>query len=74
MVNFSPEVGAKDAPDYAGISKRVMRSDLYLDAMKEIGAVPKIAELSKVSLFDGTFDAADPEKYARGFSVNSLAS
>jgi nitrate/nitrite transport system substrate-binding protein len=63
----------KGAPDYVGVPKRVMRSDLYLDAMKEMGAAPKVAEASKVTLFDGTFDAADPEKYARSFPVNSLA-
>ncbi len=63
----------KGAPDYAGVSKRVMRPDLYLDAMKELGVATKVAELSKVSLFDGTFDAADPEKYARGFPIHSLA-
>jgi nitrate/nitrite transport system substrate-binding protein len=62
----------KGMPDYAGVSKRVMRPDLYLDAMKEMGVATKVAELTKVSLFDGTFDAADPEKYARGFPVHSL--
>jgi len=63
----------KGAPDYAGVPKRVMRSDIYMDAMKELGAVPKVTELTKFSLFDGTFDAAEPEKYARAFPVNSLA-
>jgi nitrate/nitrite transport system substrate-binding protein len=63
----------KGAPDYAGVAKRVMRSDLYLEAMKEMGVAPKVAELSKVTLFDGTFDGVDPEKYARAFPVNSLA-
>ena len=63
----------KGAPDYVAIPKRVMRSDLYLEAMKELGVTTKIAELSKVTLFDGTFDAANPEKYATSFPVNSLA-
>jgi nitrate/nitrite transport system substrate-binding protein len=62
----------KTAPDYAGIGKRVMRPDLYLEAMKEINVTPKVTELTKVSLFDGSFDATDPEKYARSFPVHNL--
>src|SRR6187431_467397 len=34
----------KEAPDYAAIPKRVLRSDLYLDAMKELGVTVKVAE------------------------------
>ncbi|HVZ24112.1 MAG TPA: CmpA/NrtA family ABC transporter substrate-binding protein [Vicinamibacterales bacterium] len=63
----------KGAPDYAGLSKRVMRPDLYLDAMKELGVAPAITELSKATLFDGAFDASDPDRYARAFPINSLA-
>jgi nitrate/nitrite transport system substrate-binding protein len=63
----------KGAPDYSGVSRRVMRPDLYLDAMKELGVTPRTTELSKVSLFDGVFDAADPEKYVASFAVKSLA-
>jgi nitrate/nitrite transport system substrate-binding protein len=62
----------KGAPDYAGVVKKVMRPDLYLDAMKEMGAATKIAMLDKVSLADSTLEAADPEKYARSFPVHSL--
>jgi nitrate/nitrite transport system substrate-binding protein len=61
------------APDYAGVSKRVMRSDIYTEAMKELNVTTKVAELSKVTLFDGTFDAADPEKYAKSFPIHGLA-
>jgi nitrate/nitrite transport system substrate-binding protein len=64
----------KGAPDYAGVSKRVMRPDIYLEAMKEMGVTPKVTPVQKITFFDGlTFDAADPEKYARSFPVNSLA-
>lgn len=63
----------KTAPDYAGVAKRVMRSDIYLDAMKELGAPPKVAEEQKVTLFDGVFDATNPEKYATSFPVHSIA-
>jgi nitrate/nitrite transport system substrate-binding protein len=64
----------KEPPDYRGVAKRVLRSDIYLEAMKEMGATPKIAETQKITLFDGVFDASDPEKYARSFAINNLAS
>jgi nitrate/nitrite transport system substrate-binding protein len=64
----------KGAPDYAGVSKKVMRPDIYLEAMKELGVTPRVAPVQKFTLFDGVpFDAADPEKYARAFPINSLA-
>jgi nitrate/nitrite transport system substrate-binding protein len=64
----------RGAPDYAGISKRVMRPDIFLEAMKELGVAPKVATIQKITLFDGVaLDAADPEKYAHAFSINSLA-
>src|SRR5499427_5942108 len=63
----------KGAPDYKGIVKRVMRSDIYVEAMKEMGVTTKIAEEQKVTLFDSTLDAADPEKYATSFPIHSLA-
>lgn len=61
------------APDYDGIVKRVMRTDLYADAMREIGvAVPAVDE-SPETLFDGTvFDPKNPEAYAAGFAVKNL--
>jgi nitrate/nitrite transport system substrate-binding protein len=64
----------KGAPDYAGITRRVLRPDLYLEAMKEIGVKPTVAEEQKITLFDGAFDGSDPEKYARSFAINSLVS
>jgi len=62
----------KGAPDYDGVAKRVMRSDLYLEAMKELG-VAKIAEEQTITLFDGTFDGKDAERYAGSFKVHSMA-
>jgi len=62
----------KDAPDYAGIARKVLRSDIYLEAMKEIGVTPKIAEEQSITLFDGVFDGKDPDKYARSFAINSI--
>ena len=64
----------KGAPDYLGVANKVLRPDIYLEAMKEIGVAPKIAPIQKITLFDGpTLDLAAPEKYARSFPVNSLA-
>jgi nitrate/nitrite transport system substrate-binding protein len=63
----------KGAPDYKGVVKKVMRPDLYLEAMKELGVEKKIVDQQKVALFDSTLDAGDPEKYALSFPVNSVA-
>ena len=64
----------KGAPDYAGIARRVMRPDIYTEAMKEIGVTPKVAPMTKWTFWDGgTFDAANPEKYALSFPINSVA-
>jgi nitrate/nitrite transport system substrate-binding protein len=64
----------KGAPDYRGVVKRVLRPDIYMDAMKDMGVVKKVIDVQKITLFDGAFDASDPETYARSFPVNSLAS
>jgi nitrate/nitrite transport system substrate-binding protein len=64
----------KQPPDYRGMAKRVLRSDIYVEAMKEMGMTPKVVEMQKVTLFDGVFDASDPEKYARSFPINSISS
>ena len=64
----------KQAPDYQGVANRVMRPDIYLEAMKEMGVTPKIAEIQKFTLFDGIpFDAKEPEKYARSFPVHGMS-
>lgn len=60
-------------PDYEGIARRVMRADLYEEAMKEIGYAHGGADLSPETLFDGvTFDPANPEAYATGAAVKNL--
>jgi len=63
----------KTAPDYTGIPKRVLRPDMYLEAMKELGVNTTIAEEQKITLFDGVFDGTNPEKYATSFKVHSMA-
>jgi nitrate/nitrite transport system substrate-binding protein len=61
----------KGAPDYAGITKKVIRQDIYLDAMKDMGVAPKGKDLQPVTFFDGTFDPNQAEKYALAFPVHS---
>ncbi len=57
------------APDYDGVAKRVMRADLYEEAMKEIGYAHGGRDASSFALFDGvSFDPANPEAYAKGFA------
>jgi nitrate/nitrite transport system substrate-binding protein len=62
------------APDYEGVAKRVMRPDIYEEAMKEIGHVHGGANSDAETLFDGvTFDPkADLEAYAASFPVKSI--
>jgi nitrate/nitrite transport system substrate-binding protein len=60
-------------PDYSGVAKKVMRSDIYEEAMKEIGYVHGGLDQKPETLFDGTtFDPAKPEEYAKGFTVCNL--
>ncbi len=61
------------APDYAGVAKQVMRSDIYEEAMKEIGYVHGGANADPETLFDGvTFDPAKPEEYAASFAIKNM--
>jgi nitrate/nitrite transport system substrate-binding protein len=61
----------KETPDYAGITKKVLRQDIYLEAMKDMGVSPKAKDMEPVKLFDGTFDPNQAEKYALSFTVHS---
>jgi len=61
------------AVDYAGITKQVMRPDLYEEAMKEIGYKHGGRDDKPETLFDGVvFDPAKAEAYAKGFAVNGV--
>lgn len=62
------------APDYEAVVKRVMRPDIYEEAMAELGVTDRGRDDSPVTLFDGvTFDPkGDLEAYATGFAVHSL--
>ena len=61
------------APDYKGVAAEVMRTDIYEEAMKEIGYKHGGKSDAPEKFFDGkVFDPKDPEKYATSFDVNSL--
>jgi nitrate/nitrite transport system substrate-binding protein len=62
------------APDYGGVSKQVMRPDIYEEAMKEIGYTHGGASDATETFFDGTkFDPkGDMEAFAASFAVKSL--
>jgi len=60
-------------PDYRAVAKQVMRSDVYEEAMKEIGAKHGGLDEKPETLFDGvTFDPKHPEDYVRAFKVSNL--
>jgi len=58
-------------PDYEGIAAKVMRADLYTEAMQEINVsvTPNDNEICK--LMDSTFDPSKPEEYALSFEVKN---
>ena len=60
-------------PDYEGIAQQVMRTDLYEEAMKEIGYKHGGLDNKPETLFDDkTFDPAKAEEYATSFEVHNL--
>ncbi len=63
----------KSSPDYKGVVNRVMRGDIYAEAMKEMGVTAPMPDMQPVKLFDGTFDPKDPEKYAKSFPIHSVS-
>ncbi|MCW1915312.1 ABC transporter substrate-binding protein [Luteolibacter sp. GHJ8] len=62
------------APDYEGVTKQVMRTDFYEEAMKEIGYTHDGMNDAPESFFDGSkFDPkGDMEAYAASFDVKTL--
>lgn len=58
-------------PDYEGVAAKVMRADLFTEAMKEINVsvTPNDGEICK--LMDGTFDPAKAEEYALSFDIKN---
>jgi nitrate/nitrite transport system substrate-binding protein len=63
------------APDYEGVAKQVMRTDIYEEAMKELGVQHGGLSDASETLFDGSvFDPKEPEKFATSFAVHSMKS
>ncbi len=64
---------AGDGLDYAATVNAVHRPDLYRTAAAAMGVNAPSADTKTETLFDGlAFDPSDPERYARGFAVNSM--
>jgi nitrate/nitrite transport system substrate-binding protein len=64
----------KEPPDYKGLVERVHRPDIFREVAQQMGVETPREDMKKETLFDGvTFDPADPEKYARSFTVHSMA-
>jgi nitrate/nitrite transport system substrate-binding protein len=73
LANFRRWGMIEGAPDYAGVSKSVSRSDIYAEAMKEAGVKPEMPSGAPIRLWDGTvFEAAKAEEYAKSFAIHSL--
>jgi nitrate/nitrite transport system substrate-binding protein len=61
------------APDYQGVAKRVMRYDIYSEALTELGFSVPEQNNEPETLFDGvTFDPTTAEQYATSFAVHNL--
>ena len=60
-------------PEYDSVACKVMRADLYEEAMKEIGYVHGGESKEKITMIDKvTFDpSADPDAYALSFAVKT---
>jgi nitrate/nitrite transport system substrate-binding protein len=59
-------------PDYEGIASKVMRSDIYTEAMKEIGVAVTPNDNDVCELMGGPFDPAKAEEYATSFEIKNL--
>ena len=60
-------------PDYDGVARQVMRTDLYEEAMKEMGVAHGGRNDAPETLFKGdVFDPSKCEAYATGFAVHNL--
>jgi nitrate/nitrite transport system substrate-binding protein len=62
------------APDYDSVAKRVMRSDIYEEAMSEMGVKHGGLDDSPWTMMDGvTFDpSGDCESYAKSFAIHNM--
>lgn len=59
-------------PDYEGIASKVMRTDLYSEAMKEINVSVTPSDSDICELMDSKFNPAKPEEYALSFAIKNV--
>jgi nitrate/nitrite transport system substrate-binding protein len=64
----------KGTPQYKQVSEKVLRPDLYMAAMKEMGVKVTATDLQPTKFIDHTFNPAEAEKYATSFPIHSLQS
>ena len=62
----------KGAPNYKQTVDKVLRPDIYSEAMKELGVAVTARDMQPVKLFDGVFDPKNAESYARAFAVHNV--
>ncbi len=74
MTQFRRWGMVKGTPDYAGITDRVNRTDLYREAVKGMGLNLPAADMqSETFALDGkVYDPAKPEEYALSFPVHNV--
>jgi nitrate/nitrite transport system substrate-binding protein len=62
----------KGAPNYKQIVEKVLRTDIYSEAVKELGVAVTAKDMQPVKLADGVFDPKNAEAYAKGFAVHNV--
>jgi hypothetical protein len=73
VVDAVPSLGLmRETPDYLRVPRRVMRPDVHVEAMQELGVAVAADEEQSCRLFDGPFAGTNPEEYAMSFPVNSV--
>lgn len=61
-------------PDYAGIARRINRTDLYAEAASALGVAVPASPLRSSRLIDGVvWDGSDPAAYADAFPIGADA-
>lgn len=60
-------------PDYAGVARRVNRTELYRAAAAELGIPIPAADMRSSILMDGrVWDGSDPQAYADSFAIQGM--
>ncbi len=61
-------------PDYDGIASKVMKPEIYQEAMQELGVAVQIEDSSPWTMFDGVkFDPkSDCDAYAKSFPIHNV--